>query len=138
MYAARSEGQVVDHVQRPGLRVVGDPAARLTGPAQPTRSCPLIRIPDDQLYIMTPLTPLIERRKSININESLIIDNYLTGIRISGVAGPKSRVVMDQAYRTSAIGGSAAFHQTSQVSGWQVINEQQAPYLTVGGLLLVV
>ena len=45
---------------------------------------------------------------------------------------------MDQAYRTSAIGGSAAFHQTSQVSGWQVINEQQAPYLTVGGLLLVV
>ena len=42
----------------------------------------VIRIPDDQLYVMTLLTPLIEYKKSISINESLIIDNYLTGIRM--------------------------------------------------------
>ena len=43
----------------------------------------LIRIPDDQLYIMTLLTPLIEDRRSISINESLTVDNYLTGIRMT-------------------------------------------------------
>ena len=43
----------------------------------------VVQIPDDRLYIVIPLTPWIERRKSIGMRKSLIIDNYLTGIRIS-------------------------------------------------------
>ena len=47
----------------------------------------VIHIPDDRLYIVIPLTPWIERRKSIGMRKSLIIDNYLTGIRISEPTG---------------------------------------------------
>ena len=50
--------------------------------AEGVRKGLVIRITDDQLYIVIPLTPWIERRKSIGISKSLIIDNYLTGIHI--------------------------------------------------------
>ena len=43
----------------------------------------MIQIPDDQLCIVIPLTPWTERRKLIGMSKSLIIDNYLTGIRMT-------------------------------------------------------
>ena len=43
----------------------------------------IIRIPDDRLYVVTPLTPWMKCRKSIGMSKSLIIDNYLTGIHVT-------------------------------------------------------
>ena len=74
-----------------GIRMIGSP---LTGPSQPSgvhvyrsgfplghpknivflggllepNGLPMIRIPYDQLYILTPLTPLIKRRKSVSLS----------------------------------------------------------------------
>ena len=74
---------------------------RLAGRWEPAQDEQVIRIPDDQLCIVIPLTPWIERRKSIVMRKSLIIDNYLTGIRIRArLIGPDgeelARVVREQ------------------------------------------
>ena len=67
-------------------------AARLPGlsgtdpstlaPDAPAARLWIIQIPYDQLYIVTPLTPRIERGKSISMSKSLIIDSYLIRIYI--------------------------------------------------------
>ena len=78
---ARIRAALGRYASDPELQVWGWQVERRTVCAAGLR---VIRIPDDQLYIVIPLTPWIEGRKSVSMSKPLIIDNYLTGIRIKG------------------------------------------------------